>query len=56
MTGIPVVLGPTAVAKSRVAFDLVVALDREIVVADSRQVYRRLQIATHKPLPSALFT
>lgn len=51
MTGIPAVLGPTAVGKSRVAFELALALHREIVVADSRQVYRRLEIATNKPSP-----
>ncbi|HVD01597.1 MAG TPA: tRNA (adenosine(37)-N6)-dimethylallyltransferase MiaA [Candidatus Dormibacteraeota bacterium] len=51
MTGIPVVLGPTAVGKSRVAFDLALTLGREIVVVDSRQVYRRLEIATNKPFP-----
>jgi tRNA dimethylallyltransferase len=51
VTGIPVILGPTAVGKSKVAFELALALDREVVVADSRQVYRRLEIATNKPLP-----
>jgi tRNA dimethylallyltransferase len=49
VTRVPVVLGPTAVGKSRVAFELALALGREIVVADSRQVYRRLEIATNKP-------
>lgn len=46
---IPVVVGPTAVGKSLVAFELALALNGEIVVADSRQVYRRLDIATNKP-------
>ena len=45
-------LGPTAVGKSSLALDLAEALGAEIVVADSRQVYRRLEIATNKPLPS----
>jgi tRNA dimethylallyltransferase len=49
LTRIPAVLGPTAVGKSRVAFELALALGREVVVADSRQVYRRLEIATNKP-------
>ena len=49
MKRVPVILGPTAVGKSRVAFELALALDGEIVVADSRQVYRRLEIATNKP-------
>jgi tRNA dimethylallyltransferase len=48
---VPVIVGPTGIGKSQVAFDLAVALDAEIVVADSRQVYRRLDIATNKPSP-----
>ena len=51
MKRVPVILGPTAVGKSRVAFELALALTGEIVVADSRQVYRRLEIATNKPPP-----
>jgi len=46
---VPAILGPTAVGKSRVAFELAKALDGEVLVADSRQVYRRLEIATNKP-------
>ncbi|TMF09738.1 MAG: tRNA (adenosine(37)-N6)-dimethylallyltransferase MiaA [Chloroflexi bacterium] len=46
---VPVVVGPTGVGKSRVAFELAMRLDGEIVVADSRQVYERLDIATNKP-------
>jgi tRNA dimethylallyltransferase len=48
---VPAILGPTAVGKSRVAFELGLALGGEVLVADSRQVYRRLEIATNKPLP-----
>lgn len=48
---VPVVLGPTAVGKSRVAFELALRVGGEVVVADSRQVYRRLEIATNKPRP-----
>jgi tRNA dimethylallyltransferase len=47
------VLGPTGIGKSRVAFELARALDGEVVVADSRQVYRKLDIATNKPEPEA---
>jgi tRNA dimethylallyltransferase len=43
------VLGPTGIGKSAVAFELAQLLDGEIVVADSRQVYERLDIATNKP-------
>jgi tRNA dimethylallyltransferase len=46
---VPVVLGPTGIGKSRLAFRLALELGGEIVVADSRQVYRRLDIATNKP-------
>ena len=51
MKTVPVILGPTAVGKSRVAFDLALAVGGEVLVADSRQVYRRLEIATNKPSP-----
>lgn len=44
-----VVAGPTAVGKSAVAMALARRLDGEIVIADSRQVYRRLDIGTAKP-------
>ena len=42
-------VGPTGIGKSQTAFDLAVALGGEIVVADSRQVYEMLDIATNKP-------
>jgi tRNA dimethylallyltransferase len=48
------VLGPTASGKSEVALRLAERLGGEIVVADSRQVYRELEIATNKPLPEQL--
>ena len=44
-------VGPTGIGKSRVAFDLARELDGEVVVADSRQVYQMLDIATNKPVP-----
>jgi tRNA dimethylallyltransferase len=44
-----VVVGPTGIGKSQLAFELAQELDGEIVVADSRQVYRVLDIATNKP-------
>src|SRR5437773_5048232 len=49
MTVVPVVVGPTGIGKSQLAFDLALRLHGEIVVADSRQVYQRLDIATNKP-------
>ena len=46
---VPVIDGPTSIGKSQVAFDLARTLGGEVVVADSRQVYERLDIATNKP-------
>jgi len=51
LTQVPVIVGPTGIGKSQLAFDLALELDGEIVVADSRQVYQRLDIATNKPSP-----
>lgn len=47
-----VVAGPTAVGKSAVATALAERLGGEIVVADSRQVYRGIDIGTAKPTPA----
>ncbi|HXG53393.1 MAG TPA: tRNA (adenosine(37)-N6)-dimethylallyltransferase MiaA [candidate division Zixibacteria bacterium] len=46
---IAVILGPTAVGKSEVAFRVACALGAEIVNADSQQVYRYLDVGTDKP-------
>jgi tRNA dimethylallyltransferase len=46
-----VIVGPTGIGKSQLAFELAQKLGGEIVVADSRQVYRVLDIATNKPPP-----
>ena len=48
---VPVIVGPTGIGKSQLAFELAQRIDGEIVVADSRQVYERLDIATNKPSP-----
>lgn len=48
---VPVIVGPTGIGKSQLAFRLALELGAEIVVADSKQVYRRLDIATNKPSP-----
>jgi len=48
---VPVIVGPTGIGKSQLAFRLALELRGEIVVADSRQVYERLDIATNKPTP-----
>ncbi len=44
-----VLLGPTAVGKSRIGLYLAQALGTEILTADSRQVYRGMDIGTEKP-------
>jgi len=46
-----VLVGPTAVGKTAVALALAEQLEIEIVSADSRQVYRGLDITTAKPTP-----
>jgi tRNA dimethylallyltransferase len=50
---VPVIVGPTGIGKSSLAVELAIELGGEIVVADSRQVYQRLDIATNKPTPEA---
>jgi tRNA dimethylallyltransferase len=46
---IVVLAGPTAVGKSRLAMELATEVGAEIVSADSRQVYRYMDIGTAKP-------
>jgi tRNA dimethylallyltransferase len=46
---VPVIVGPTAVGKTAVALTLAAHWPLEVVSADSRQVYRRLDIGTAKP-------
>lgn len=46
---VPVLVGPTAVGKTAVALALAERLPLEVVSADSRQIYRRLDIGTAKP-------
>ena len=47
-----VILGPTAVGKTGLAVQLAEALGGEIVGADSRQIYRYMDIGTAKPTPA----
>lgn len=51
MKGLLVIVGPTAIGKSRLALELARHLSGEIVNADSRQVYRYMDIGTAKPSP-----
>ncbi len=46
-----IVLGPTAVGKSRVAVDLALRFGGEVISGDSIQVYRGFDIGTDKPGP-----
>jgi len=46
---IPVIIGPTAVGKTDLSLTIASDLDAEIIGADSRQVYRYLDIGTAKP-------
>jgi tRNA dimethylallyltransferase len=46
---VPVLVGPTAVGKTAVALALTGHWPLEVISADSRQVYRRLDIGTAKP-------
>ncbi|MGD1119819.1 MAG: tRNA (adenosine(37)-N6)-dimethylallyltransferase MiaA [Dehalococcoidales bacterium] len=45
------IVGPTGIGKSRLALRLAGACNGEIVSADSRQVYRYMDIGTAKPTP-----
>jgi tRNA dimethylallyltransferase len=53
LTGKPllVILGATAVGKTALSLALASALNGEIISADSRQVYRYMDIGTAKPTP-----
>ncbi len=48
------IVGPTAVGKSQLALRLAQLFNGEIVSADSRQVYRHMDIGTAKPGPEEL--
>ncbi len=50
------IIGPTATGKSSLALRIARDLNAEIVSADSRQVYRYLDIGTAKPTPEELST
>ena len=46
-----VLIGPTAVGKSRIAVEVAKAFETEVLTADSRQVYRGMDVGTDKPTP-----
>lgn len=49
-----VLVGPTAVGKTEVALRLAEHFKTEIISADSRQIYKELEIGTAKPTPAEL--
>jgi tRNA dimethylallyltransferase len=51
---VPVIAGPTAIGKTEVAVQLSRSLPLTVISADSRQVYRSLDIGTAKPSPRQL--
>jgi tRNA dimethylallyltransferase len=51
MKSLIAIVGPTGIGKSRLALHLARKFDGEIVGADSRQVYRHMDIGTAKPSP-----
>ena len=54
MNQLVAIVGPTGVGKSQLALHLAQAFSGEIVSADSRQVYRYMDIGTAKPTPRVL--
>jgi tRNA dimethylallyltransferase len=54
MNRLVAIVGPTGVGKSQLALHLAGLFNGEIVSADSRQVYRYLDIGTAKPSPQEL--
>jgi tRNA dimethylallyltransferase len=52
VTRVVALVGPTGVGKTDVGVALAAACDAEIVNADSRQVFRRLDIGSAKPTPA----
>ena len=51
-TPLVVIVGPTGVGKTVLSLTLAQTLDGEIVSADSRQIYRGMDIGTAKPTPA----
>ncbi|MCG8604428.1 tRNA (adenosine(37)-N6)-dimethylallyltransferase MiaA [bacterium] len=48
------IVGPTGIGKTQISLELAKRIDIEIVSADSRQIYRHMNIGTAKPSPSQL--
>jgi tRNA dimethylallyltransferase len=54
MNRLVAIVGPTGVGKSQLALHLAQTFNGEIVSADSRQIYRHMDIGTAKPTPQEL--
>lgn len=54
MNHLVAIVGPTGIGKSRLALRLAQTFNGEVVSADSRQVYRYMDIGTAKPSPEEL--
>jgi tRNA dimethylallyltransferase len=54
MNHLVAIVGPTGIGKSRLAIRLAQTFNGEIISADSRQVYRYMDIGTAKPSPEEL--
>ena len=48
---IPVIVGPTGVGKTEISIEVAKALRGEIISADSRQIFKGMDIGTAKPTP-----
>lgn len=51
MQRVLIIVGPTAVGKTQLALTIAQKLNAEIISADSRQIYRQMDIGTAKPTP-----
>ena len=49
-----VICGPTASGKTRLAVDLALAYDGEVVSADSMQIYKELSVITARVTPEEM--
>jgi tRNA dimethylallyltransferase len=55
-TPLPIIIGPTAVGKTKIAIEVASEIDAEIVSCDSRQIYRHMDVGTSKPTEEELAT
>jgi len=56
MDAVPFIVGPTGIGKTEISIQIAEKLPLEIISADSRQIYRLLNIGTAKPSPETLLT